>query len=435
MKSFFIETYGCQMNKADSISIIEDLKQNGFKQVFDNQKAEIIIINTCSVRKTAENRIWGRLGFYKSLKNKHDIKILVTGCMAQRLGEEFFFSNKSVDIVVGTYQKHKIPEILLNHNKKDRIAYVDEQNLIFSSSFPEQESPKKAFVTISHGCNNFCSYCIVPYLRGREISRASKDIIEDINKIVKKGVIQITLLGQNVNSYGNDTNDESFPDLLKLICRETDIKWIKYLSSHPKDFNDELIDVIASENKVSNWLHLAVQSGSNDILKKMNRNYKIEDYIKNVEKLKHLVPKLNLTTDIIVGFPGETQEDYDQTVDLIKRMEFDDAYMYRYNIREYTDAAKNYEDDVEDKIKAERLSKIIDLQREISRKRKLSRVDDEFEVIVEKQSKNSKNEYLGLSKEDLMIVFEGNEKDKNDLIKIKATKLTGNTIFGKKIIE
>ncbi|MCK4798510.1 MAG: tRNA (N6-isopentenyl adenosine(37)-C2)-methylthiotransferase MiaB [Spirochaetes bacterium] len=433
MKSFYIETYGCQMNKADSISIIENLKRTGFKLVEDNKKADIIIINTCSVRKTAENRIWGRLGFYKNLKIKKDITLLVIGCMAQRIGKSFFLSNHSVDIVVGTFQKNKIPEILKHYKKGERLCFIEEKALDFNQSSPDKENPKKAFVTISYGCNNFCSYCIVPYLRGKERARSSTDIINDINHLVNMGVKQVTLLGQNVNSYGLDNEDISFPILLKKICRETDIKWIKYLSSHPKDFTHQLIDVIANEKKVSNWLHLAVQSGSNNILKKMNRNYKIETYIEKIEKLKNLVPKLNLTTDIIVGFPGETDKDFLDTVNLMKKIEFDDAYMYKYNSRENTFADKEYKDDITNEEKTRRLSFIIDLQRKITRKKKISRLNDTFEVISEKWSKKSNDAILGLTKEDLMIIFKGNKSDFNDIINVKATRLEGNTLYGEKI--
>nr|HPO50683.1 MiaB/RimO family radical SAM methylthiotransferase [Spirochaetota bacterium] len=279
-------------------------------------------------------------------------------------------------------------------------------------------------------CNNFCSYCIVPYLRGREVSRDSGEIIEDINNLVKLGVKQATLLGQNVNSYGNDTNDINFPSLLKKISNETDIKWIKYLSSHPKDFTDELIEVISTEKKVSKWLHLAVQSGSNKILEKMNRKYKIETYIEKVMKLKSLNPELNLTTDIIVGFPGETEADFNDTVDLINTVKFDDAFMYKYNIRENTFAAKELGDDVPEDEKLSRLSKIIDLQRDIKSENKKKRIGSILEVIPEKFSKNSDREILGNSAEDLMVLFQGEEKDFEEILKVKVTQLKGGSLFG-----
>ncbi len=430
MKSFFVETYGCQMNKADSNGVIENLISNGFISVQKDIDADIIILNTCSVRKSAEDRIWGRLGYFKSLKRKKDFILIIMGCMSQRIGEEILLSNFGVDLVIGNFFKNKIAEIIKNYDKKGQRLFIEEKDIVFFNSYPDSDNPKKAFVTISHGCNNFCSYCIVPYLRGREKSRNSKEIIKDINNLYKNGVIQVTLLGQNVNSYGLDTNDLNFPQLLRLICRETDIKWIKYLSSHPKDFTDELIDVIYSEEKVCNYLHLAVQSGSNKILKKMNRHYTIEEYIEKVTKIKSIIPKLNLTTDIIVGFPSETEKDFLETLNLLKTVEFDDAYMYKYNIREFTFAANNFEDDVPEEVKLERLQEVIKLQNSIKHKKKKSRINDIFEVIAERYSKKNLKEILGLTKEDLMIVFEGDDKNFEGINLIKATDIKSGTLYG-----
>ncbi|HOJ63625.1 MAG TPA: tRNA (N6-isopentenyl adenosine(37)-C2)-methylthiotransferase MiaB [Spirochaetota bacterium] len=430
MNKFLIETYGCQMNKADSNGVIQNLVENGFIQVYDDRDADIVILNTCSVRKSAEDRIWGRLGYFKNLKSKKDLLLIIMGCMSQRLGEDLLLSNYGIDLVIGNFFKDRIEEIISNYKKTGQRLFIEEKDINFFNSYPEKDNPKKAFVTISHGCNNFCSYCIVPYLRGREKSRSSKEIIDDINNLCKQGVIQVTLLGQNVNSYGLDNNDINFPKLLKLICKETDIKWIKYLSSHPKDFTDELIEVIYSEDKVCNYLHLAVQSGSNKILKRMNRHYTVEEYINKVSKLKSLIPKLNLTTDIIVGFSGETESDFLDTVNLIKTVEFDDAYMYKYNIRESTLAAKNFNDDVPEEVKLERLQKIIELQNSIKHKKKLTRIGDIFEVIPERYSKKNENEILGLTKEDLVILFEGTQEDFNKILKVKATKVIGGSLFG-----
>ena len=435
MKSFFIETYGCQMNKADSTGIAESLIDAGFYEVSDNNQAEIILINTCSVRQTAENRIWGRLGYYKNHKKKNDSIIILIGCMAQRLGEELLAENNTVDIVIGTFYRDKIPYILSNHKKGERCVFVDEKSLEFGFSTPDKKNQKKAFVTISYGCDNFCSYCIVPYLRGRERSRTSSEIIEDINQLTDKGVIQVTLLGQNVNSYGKDIKDLSFPELLKKISGKTDIKWIKYLSSHPKDFTDELIDVIGSDDKVANHLHLAVQSGSNNVLKKMNRHYSIESYINKIKSLRKTVRNINITTDIIVGFPGESDNDYMDTYNLVRELRFDDAYMYKYNPRSGTRAFDVYKDDVSAQEKTMRLSKIIDLQRKISLEKKKERIGDIFDVIPEKWSKRSKQQMLGLTKEDLTILFNDRDSDFNGIVKVKSTGLAGSTLSGEKIDE
>lgn len=436
--NFFVETYGCQMNKADSINVIESLKKRDYKLVDNPQDADIVIINTCSVRKTAENRIWGRLGFYKNLKKiakesyNRDIVLLIMGCMSQRLGEDLLKTDRTVDLVIGTYYKNKIPDILLNFHKGQRQVFIEQKDNPFYESYPDEQNRRKAFVTISHGCNNFCSYCIVPYLRGREQSRNSTEIINDIKQLTAKGVWQVTLLGQNVNSYGTDTNDISFSGLLKRICRETDIKWIKYLSSHPKDFTNELIDLIAAEEKISNWVHLAVQSGSNNVLKRMNRKYRIEDYLNKVERLKNLVPDVHITTDIIVGFNGESEADFQDTYNLIKTVEFGDAYLYKYNIRENTIASNDCTDEVPDEIKQERLAKIIELQREITLKKRQQRIGSTLEVISERWSKNNKNEILGLSKEELTVVYQGSNDDFEKILNVKAVKMRGNTIYCEK---
>lgn len=432
-KKFYIETYGCQMNKADSDDLVAILTKNNFQPAEDPKQSDIVIINTCSVRQTAENRIWGRIGFFKNLKSKKDVILLITGCMAQRLGKEFFSLNPVVDIVVGTFYKNQIPQILKDFRHGEKLAFTEEKEFTFYDSVPLVNNPRKAFVTISHGCNNFCSYCIVPYVRGREISRKSSDIIKDIQNLSNHGVKQITLLGQNVNSYGNDTNDLSFPMLLKKICSETDVPFIKFISSHPKDFTEELIAVISSEDRISNWLHLAIQSGSNTILSKMNRHYTAEDFEEKIIAFKNKVPNANITTDIIVGFPGESDEDYNATVNLMKRIRFDDAYMYKYNIREGTIAAKKYDDSVNSDVKTRRLTDIINLQHKITQENRQKRIGSTTEVIVESKSKKNQNEVLGLTKNDLMIIFDPKSDDYNKIFKVKITKLKKTTLFGELI--
>ncbi|MCG8571311.1 MAG: tRNA (N6-isopentenyl adenosine(37)-C2)-methylthiotransferase MiaB [Spirochaetes bacterium] len=436
MMNVFIETYGCQMNKADSAVMMEALLEHGYQIVNHENDADIILLNTCSVRKTAENRIYGRIGYYKSLKEKKraatgkKLILVIAGCMSQRLGEGLLKKHPPVDIVVGTYYRDQIPQVLYQFLNDNQQIFVEQKKFTFQPSQPDQDNPHKAFVTISHGCNNFCSYCIVPYLRGREISRSSAEIIADINDLVEKGVWQITLLGQNVNSYGQDNNEISFAQLLKKICQETDLQWIKFLSSHPKDFHEDLMNVMAEEKKVANCLHLAVQSGSNNILKKMNRHYHIEDYIRNVKKLQSMIPNLYLTTDIIVGFSGESAADYQATLDLINEVRFDDAFMYKYNVRESTLAANKYEDNVAEDIKQHRLAEVIKLQRKISLENKKERIGQTFEVISEYKSKKAENEILGLTKEDLAIVYQGNKEHFHQILNIKATKMKGNTLYG-----
>ena len=438
-RTFFIETYGCQMNKADSDSLAQMLRLNGYTESQTPDKADIVVINTCSVRKTAENRIWGRLGFYKEMKRSRNILLILMGCMAQRLGDGAADFKRlrgyGVDMVVGTFFRDKVPFLLEHYDPKADNIFVEKTDLTFPWSAPDPGNPLTAYVTISHGCNNFCSYCIVPYLRGRETSRPSEQIIEDIQRLAEQGVIQVTLLGQNVNSYGLDNNDIKFPQLLKRICHETDIQWIKYESSHPKDFTEELAEVIAGEDKVSNYLHLAVQSGSNHILEKMNRKYRVEDYIAKVQHIKQLVPKLNLTTDVIVGFSGETESDFQDTLTLMRTVEFDDAYMYKYNVRENTVSAKSMDDDVPEDVKLHRLQMLIDLQRQIGTEKKHARIGDITEVIPVSVSKKSgeegnSNQIHGLTKEELHVVYDINDINDKYIKKVKFTGVSGNTMVG-----
>lgn len=438
-RTFYIETYGCQMNKADSESLAQSLRLNGYFQADNPDKADIVVINTCSVRKSAENRIWGRLGEYKVVKRTRPILLILMGCMAQRLGDgasDFKrLKGYGVDIVVGTFFRDKVPFIIEHYDNKAENIFVEKTDLTFPWSAPDTENPLTANVTISHGCNNFCSYCIVPYLRGRETSRSSDVIIEDINRLTQMGVIQVTLLGQNVNSYGLDNNDIKFPELLKRICHETDIQWIKYESSHPKDFTQELAQVIADEDKVCNYLHLAVQSGSSAVLEKMNRKYKVEDFIAKTQMIKNLVPKINLTTDIIVGFSGETEADFQNTLDMVKTVQFDDAYMYKYNVRENTVSAKQMDDDVPEEEKLRRLELLIETQRKIGTDKKLLRIGDCTDVIPVSVSKKSgengdKQQIHGLTKEELHVVYDYEDFSDKSIKKVKFTGVAGNTMVG-----
>ncbi len=433
MTLFYIETYGCQMNKAESSTLISLMIEKGFAETKDYQEADIIIINTCSVRKTAENRVFGRLGFFKRQKRFRPLDIVVMGCMSQRIGEQLINSHYGIDFVVGNFNKEKIPELLLHKRKGEKGLFIEEATVVFPDPYPEESNPSKAFVTISHGCNNFCSYCIVPYLRGREVSKNSADIIKDINRLTSLGVLQVTLLGQNVNSYGLDKHDIDFPDLLKMIVKETDLQWIKFMSSHPKDFSDKLIDVMATEDRVASWVHLALQSGSDRILELMNRKYTSGDFKEIVRKLKSSIPEIALTTDIIVGFPGETEADFNDTLDMIDFVQFDDAFMYKYNERDNTLAHKEWVDDVPDKEKVARLTKLIDIQRVINHSRREERVGKIYEVIPERLSQDGSGKVLGVAREEFMVLYDGSEDDFGKIVNVKTTAANGSSLVGVKV--
>ncbi len=435
MKKVFFETYGCQMNKADSDNLSLELTNNGYIITSSKNDADIIIINTCSVRKSAETRIWGRLGFYKELSRRKAFKLIVMGCMAERLKEDLIKSKFPVDIVVGTANKKKLISILKNENinTKTVLTGVDNFNDFFNYSAPSTENSLRSYVNISHGCNNYCSYCIVPFLRGSEKSRPHNEIIADINNLTEKGVKEVILLGQNVNSYGLDINDINFPKLLRLISKETSIENIKYISSHPKDFTDELIDEIITNNRVSKWVHLALQSGSDQILEKMNRKYTSDTYKKIVYKLKKNVPDLFLTTDIIVGFCGETNADYQLTKDLMIDIRFDDAYMYKYNVREGTTAAKNMIDDIPDNIKIDRLTEIINIQNNIGYENKQKRIGDVYLSIPENNTTRKKGQIHSMSFNNIPIVFDGDiENDTKKPLKLRIIDISGSTMIGEK---
>ena len=366
MKKYFLETYGCQMNKAESDSLELILQKRGWESCSSDSQADLIIINTCSVRQTAEDRIWGRIGYFKKLKESHDFKLVIIGCMAQRIKEELYTTCRgTVDLVLGTLEKNNILEYLEGLPEKDEGTYTFQEYHSDGRSF-------KTFVPIMHGCNNFCSYCIVPYVRGREVSRSAEDILHEIEFLEQHNVREITLLGQNVNSYrGTYKGSEiSFPELLDLICSHiSSIGWVRFLSSHPKDFSSKLIDTIAANPQVCRHIHLPVQHGSNRILELMNRRYTKEHYLDIVSEIKDKIPGASLTTDILIGFPGETEADLDATLDLMRQVRYIDAYTYYYNPREGTKAC-TMADSLPLETKLKRLEKVIARQHRISAEEK-----------------------------------------------------------------
>lgn len=433
MKSYWLETYGCQMNTAESNAIIADLIEKGWKEADSEQNADFVLLNTCSVRQTAENRIWGRIGYYKHLKETKDFTLAVTGCMAERLKEDLQKKAPAVDMVIGNFEKEILSEYLDTHDIwNDNLVSEGEYNF---REIHLAENDFKSMVPIMHGCNNFCSYCIVPYVRGRETSRSPESIIKELKKLELKGVREVTLLGQNVNSYSYKENDKiiDFTHLLKRILSETKLLgWIRFMSSHPKDVPENLIDLISSNSRLCNHIHLAVQHGSDKILKKMNRNYTRSDFIALANKMKKTIPDISITTDLLIGFPGEDIEDLELTKDLMNRIGFNDAFTYYYNPREGTKAF-NFSDNIEDKEKLRRLNEIIEIQRSISSDLKLKRVGNTVKVLVESISRKNKNELLARTEKNEMVVFTGNEELIGTFQKIRLKSLNGNTFKGEQI--
>lgn len=372
MKKYYIQTYGCQMNVHESEKIKGMLESLDFLPAEKKEEADIVVFNTCCIREGAENKILAHIGAMKPIKKDNkNLIVAVGGCMteqkgvADRLMKKFPF----VDIVFGTANLHRFKELLEKKlADKKRVKEVNYPDVVDESEFFSRDSKEKAFVNIIYGCNNFCSYCIVPYVRGRERSRKPENILKEIKKLAKEGYKEITLLGQNVNSYGKDLSEKTnFVQLLAEICKiEGDFK-INFLSSHPKDFSDELISIIAKEDKISKDIHLPVQSGSDSVLKRMNRNYTAKKYLGIVKKLRKLVPNCTITTDIIVGFPGETKADFMKTVKLIKKAKFNSLFAFMYSKRKGT-AAEKFDKQVPIAIKHKRVNYILNLEKKIQKK-------------------------------------------------------------------
>ncbi|MBQ9624827.1 MAG: tRNA (N6-isopentenyl adenosine(37)-C2)-methylthiotransferase MiaB [Clostridia bacterium] len=387
--TYNIVTYGCAMNEHDSENISGVLENCGFKEgTFEN--ADLILFNTCCVRDNAEHKLFGNIGVLKERKEENENLMLgVCGCMMQQkdyannLKKRFPY----VDIIFGTHNLANLPGMISDViNKKSVVQVFDTDGYIIEGLPVKRTESFSAFINIMFGCNHFCTYCIVPFVRGRERSRSSKNIIEEAKRLADDGVTQITLLGQNVNSYNVGTDDISFAELLDKLSEIEGIKRINYLTSHPKDLSDELIDVIKTRKNVSKHLHLPVQSGDNAVLKAMNRGYTVEHYVNLIEKIKKEVPGIGLTTDIIVGFPGETEEAFLNTLKLLEYAKYDGVFSFMYNVRKGT-VAEKMENMIDAKIKRERLHRLIDVQNEISHKLYADLVGKEFEVLIDKKAK------------------------------------------------
>lgn len=426
-KRYFIETYGCQMNEEDSEKLAGFLKGMGYIKADTTADADLIIFNTCCVREHAELKVYGNLGRLKKLKaKKPSLIIAVCGCMMQQTGipegikKRFPF----VDIIFGTYNIHRFPELLHNFiQSNSRIMEIwDKEGKIVEGIPIERESGIKAFVTIMHGCNNFCTYCIVPYTRGRERSRTPDAIIKEISELAAKGYKEITLLGQNVNSYGKDLENMNFAKLLRMVNEVPGIERIRFMTSHPKDLTDDVIYAIRDCDKVCEQVHLPVQSGSSRILKLMNRKYSKEDYLKLIEKIKDTIPGIAITTDIIVGFPGETEEDFNETLDLIRKVEFDSAFTFIYSKRKGTPAEK-LENQIPEEVKHDRFNRLVDMVNLYCEKNNKKYQDRVVELLVECRSKTDDTRLTGHTRTGKIIHFTGgNDSLIGHLVNVRVTE-------------
>ncbi len=428
-ETFHIITYGCQMNKCDSEVLASILVEQGYQRTENLQDADIVLLNTCSVRDTAERKVIGRLGRLKHLKQERPEMILgVCGCMAQSWGQELADKFPHVDIVLGTGRLAELPRLIENHRTPTGCAAVDISE-IPSADEPVnnmRESSVTAWVTIMHGCNNFCSYCIVPYVRGRERSRSSVSILNEVKSLAEAGYKEITLLGQNVNSYGIGSDKSlDFAGLLTLIDREAEgIERIRFTTSHPKDVSPRLIDAIANLPKVCKHFHLPAQAGSNAVLSRMNRGYTREYYLDLAHKLRERVPGISITTDLIVGFPGETEADYADTLDLVRQVRFDVGFCFRYSPRRDTPAA-SMEDQVPEEVKMRRLHELLKIQDEISMAKNEAFIGTRQEVLVEARNPRDESQITGRTSANKIVFFPGHTGLIGQLVTVMITG-TGN---------
>jgi tRNA-2-methylthio-N6-dimethylallyladenosine synthase len=402
IETFHITTFGCQMNLADSSTLVCALISRGYRRVEEEASADLIILNTCSVREKAEERVFGRLGEIRRFKKRRpSLKVAVVGCMAQRLGESLKVQIPDVDYVLGTDRLFELPDVLedIEGTHPVMTAFGHENIDVIE---PIRETPYSAFVTISRGCDNYCAYCIVPYVRGRERAHSAEHILDSIKKMADEGVVEVTLLGQNVNSYRH--GDVDFAKLLQRVAQETDIKRIRFMTSHPKDLSRQMVEVMASEPKLMPHIHLPLQSGSDRVLQKMGRNYTMKHYMGIVEHIRARLEYVSLTTDLIVGFPTESEDEYEQTLDAVREIQFDGAFMFRYSVRPGTTAAR-LDDDVLEEDKIRRLNGLIALQKEVGYRQNQREVDQVRACVVEGLSRRSEEFYRGRTEGNKTVLF------------------------------
>ena len=438
------------MNRCDSELIRTLLSGNGVQWTSVPEKADVILINTCCVRQHAEERALGRIRQLTSIKRYRPwVRLGILGCMAQKRGENLFDELPDLDWVIGPDEYRKLPELIFkpwsaeamlqsldmqalheNHSLQSKTLLNSSTNETYDDIIPTTVKGPTAFVSVMRGCDNYCSYCIVPYVRGRERSRPMSSIVNEATTLVSQGVKEITLLGQNVNSYQDDSHD--FADLLQAVSQVSGLQRVKFLTSHPKDLSERLIQAMVEIPQVCPLLHLPVQSGSDRILSRMNRQYTRKQYLQKVNLVRKTIPDIALTTDILVGFPGETGEDFQDTIDLLDKVQFQGIFSFRYSVREGTKAA-SLPDDVPESVKIQRLEKVIQLQRDISRTWYESRIGKTVDVLVEGSAKKSKGFLMGRSPQDEVVIFNGNGTNIGDFLSVKVSSVRGFTLVGEPV--
>ncbi len=429
-KSYYMETYGCQMNVADSELVEGLLQKEGYRPTTNIRNADAIFVNTCAIREHAEEKVHSQLGRYNLIKKqKPDIIIGVLGCMAQNLKDDILESKPYVDIVLGPDSYRKLPGILnrkMGHSKSIVDTKLSRYE-VYEDMFPSRKEGINAWVSIMRGCDKFCTFCIVPFTRGRERSRSIPSIIAEIEQAVADGFVEITLLGQNVNSYKYE--QDGFAELLDAAAQVNGVQRIRYTSPHPQDINTELLAVMAEHDTICNYVHLPLQAGNNRILKRMNRTYTKEHFIGLADHIRDMLPNVGISTDIIVGFPGESNEEFEETLEVMERVKFDSAFTFKYSSRPGTKAAE-YSAHVAEAEKKERLQRVIELQKKHTLERNLDMIGKTEMVLVEKESKLSSNYWAGRTDANKWVIFDkGNSKIK-DFVPVLITAAKGISLHG-----
>ncbi|NQU67797.1 MAG: tRNA (N6-isopentenyl adenosine(37)-C2)-methylthiotransferase MiaB [Candidatus Marinimicrobia bacterium] len=433
-QKYYIETYGCQMNVYDSELVASLLQKSGYVETDQIHDADAIFLNTCSIREKAEETVQNRLSNFHHLKRKNPKVIIgVLGCMAQNLKDDLLESKPFVDVILGPDSYRKLPEFI--HNRKTQMDHLADTRLskfeVYEDMFPTRKEGVNAWISIMRGCDKFCTFCIVPFTRGRERSRTIESIVHETEQAVREGFIEITLLGQNVNSFRNPDGGD-FPDLLEAVAAVPGVQRIRYTSPHPCDIDDKLLNVMLNHDNICNHIHLPLQAGSDRILKRMNRTYTQKEFLNLVDKIRMILPDCSITTDIIVGFPGETEDEFKETLKVVWSVRFDSAFMFKYSPRPGTKAVE-FNDHVPEEEKQQRLERLIALQKSMTLIAIQKQIGKSMKVIVEKESKKSRDQWSGRTDGNTWVIFNKSGEKIKDIVDIKITDARGVSLFGERI--
>lgn len=440
MKKLYIQTYGCQMNQHDSNQIVRIMSRENYVPTDKAEDADLLLLNTCSVRDKAEQKVYSALGRWRQLKErKSGVIIGVGGCVAQQEGEALLRRMSYLDLVFGTHNIHRLPQMVEEAESLGKrpveIAFYREPSYIEDLKTQPTVQGPKAFVTIMQGCDKVCSFCIVPYVRGRELSRPSENILREVDGLVRRGVKEVMLLGQNVNSYGKKCPGElTFPQLLHRMNSVTGLRRIRFTTSHPEDLSPGLIEAYATLEKLCEHLHLPVQAGSDSVLRRMRRGYTRKEYLERISSLRERCPEIALSTDIIVGFPGETEQEFEQTLEILREVQYDEIFAFSYSARPHTAAVKLHGDDVPGEVKRERLKRVLDLQTQISLKRNGEKTGAVEEVLLEGAAKLGRKQLMGRTRSNKIVNVTGPEHLAGTFVRVRITRASANSLLGE-IIE